>query len=379
MTPIESVEVHFEKVELHLKAGEMIMEVISKRMGLFLEEEQEDDLDLHSRLMRRRMLRMMGSGRSEMDLVGASSASNTAAMISSSSSPYVPPSSLSSSSTSSTKVVKTLVVWVGSRTDLKTCNPRSPKVNHFLIHRRWDLKNVVRRPNCITVPGFYIKLKAEETFELSYHRGGGEHDDDNDERRWHQRHHHGYVRRRKSNNPRLVVNVRVRKCDIIFDSAIIVSNLNDIRYLITEFSKATATTTSPTAERTGADPPASSSYYYPGGGPGRTKSPNQPYGDSSGGGSTTATTGISATEYKIKAVDHFYFKPKYQGGGGLMEVNLFNVLDRIRYVTGMDLGLDTSDAKELIVPIIYNNGVIVIGQVIEASRGVLNLLEANLR
>jgi len=267
-----------------------------------------------------------------------------------------------------------------ARTDLKTCNPRSPKVNHFLIHRRWDLKNVVRRPNCITVPGFYIKLKAEETFELPYHSGRGVNDDnnDNDERRWEHRHHRGYLPRRESSSPRLVVNVRVRKCDIIFDSAIIVSNLNDIRYLITEFSKATATTTSPTSERSGDESPASSSYYYPGGGPGRTKSPKQPYGESGRGGSTTAT-GIIATEYKIKAVDHFYFKPKYQGGGGLMEVNLFNVLDRIRYVTGMDLGLDTSDAKELIVPIIYNNGVITIGQVIEASRGVLNLLETNLR
>jgi len=250
IAPVETLEVELSKVELHLRAGEMIMEIIAKSFGLQLEEEQD-------------VLEGMP------------------------------------------KMVKNFVMWVGARSDLKTCSPRSPKINHFLINRRLDFKNVIQRRNCVTVPGFYVKLKAEEdTATPSY----------------------------------MIVNVRVNKCNIYFDSAIIVSNLNDIRYLVGEFSKIDISNVD-----------------------------------------TSRSENVPKREYKITSIEHFYFKPNYQGGGGLIDVDLFNVLGRIKYVTGMDLGLGSSDGKELIVPLIYNNGVVTLGLGIEKTRKMINLLERTLR
>mmetsp|Transcript_18942 Transcript_18942/g.46506 ORF Transcript_18942/g.46506 Transcript_18942/m.46506 type:complete len:3878 (+) Transcript_18942:1-11634(+) len=263
--PIDTFEVSAERMSLDLVAGDMTMEVISKNLGVQLEEEKEGTDDAESSGMRLRIHR-------------------------------------------SPKIRKTLIMWVGSRKNLKTCHPRQPEIVHFSIHRRWDLKGVVRRSNCINVSGFFVKFKADEELAPPQQK---------------------------------IVQVEVKNCDIMFDSAIIVSNLNDIRYLVGEFGKSSSI---------------------------------------SGEEKRNMKTTPPPREYNIScSKDHFFFKPNYQGGGGLMEVDLFNVLARIKYVTGMNLGLGSSDAKELILPLIYKNGVVSFGYALDVSRLVLKSLEENLR
>ncbi|GAB5365923.1 hypothetical protein AAMO2058_001100200 [Amorphochlora amoebiformis] len=259
--PLEIVEISAAHVEVHLLSGDMIMEIQLQHIGVQLEEEREevkafDDMRI----------------------------------------------------TKKSRLNKTFILWVGPRTDLISCKPQIGPTHelvktHFLIARRLYI-NKGTTPEfrrCITVGGFYIKLKADEDLPSPL----------TDQ-----------------------IAVDVKKCDVIFDSAIKVSHLNDIRYLVAEFGKTTPSTH-----------------------PNRPKPPDR---------------------YQIMChKEHFEFSPQFEGVGGIIEVDLLNVLRRISVFTGMNFM--SIDYKELIVPLVYNNGVLGLGEGVRVGRNLLESLEQNLR
>mmetsp|Transcript_294 Transcript_294/g.433 ORF Transcript_294/g.433 Transcript_294/m.433 type:complete len:2253 (+) Transcript_294:1749-8507(+) len=154
--PFDSLKFSAENLEIHVVAGDMIMGVQLKDLGVQLEIE---------------LVKMFESLRK----------------------------------TKNPRIKKSLLMWVGPRARevrSKVSNTDKKGKEAFSIYRRWDLRGIARRSDCINVPGFYVKLCAEE--DAIPPLTGAK-------------------------------NVEVQNCDIILDGAILVSHLNDIYYLRNEF------------------------------------------------------------------------------------------------------------------------------------------------